>query len=572
MNDNLHAKTPAVGTGGRLSNLDRRRFLLRGSGAALGAVAATQVGLPAARAAAAPGAGIAAAPAVTVTPNDTRYIDLTSGLNQRWTAEPERIVLPRTTEQVVAAVQDAVRRGKRISVRGGGHCFEDFVYHSDVQVLINMNLMDDVSFDEKRNAFAVEGGATLLRVYEELYESWGVTLPGGACFSVGVGGHVSGGGYGMLSRRHGLSVDHLEAVEVVVVDAQGNARSVVASRDPKDPNHELFWAHTGGGGGNFGVITKFWFRSPDATGTDPRKLLPAPPAEVFVTSAAWPWEKVTREGFVKLVDFYGKWLEANSSPQSPYADLCSWLFLNHKSLGSLGMMVQMDATVPNAAKLLTDFLSGLDRALGVSDTPGVPQRGGDRAVSQFFTTHRLPWLRATKYVGTAAPQQTDPTMRGKHKSAFHRKGLPTAAIETLYTQLTSTTHKARFAGLVLPSTGGRISSRSATDTAVAQRDSIMKITYETYWQDRGDDDANIAWVRDVYQAVYADTGGVPVPNAVTDGCYINYPDADISDPQFNKSSVPWTELYYKGNYQRLQQVKRTWDPKDIFRHRQSVRP
>ncbi|MEK8172838.1 FAD-binding protein [Streptomyces sp. M19] len=108
-----------------------------------------------------------------MTASDSRYPDLVSGLNQRWVARPERIVLPRTTEQVVALVQDAVDQGKRISVRGGGHCFEDFVFHSDVQVVINMTLMNDVYFDQERQAFAVEGGATLLGVYEALYEGWG---------------------------------------------------------------------------------------------------------------------------------------------------------------------------------------------------------------------------------------------------------------------------------------------------------------------------------------------------------------------------------------------------------------
>ncbi|MDW4911452.1 BBE domain-containing protein, partial [Streptomyces sp. ADMS] len=64
--------------------------------------------------------------------------------------------------------------------------------------------------------------------------------------------------------------------------------------------------------------------------------------------------------------------------------------------------------------------------------------------------------------------------------------------------------------------------------------------------------------------------GVPVPNAVTDGCYVNYPDADLSDPQRNRSGVSWATLYYKGNYRRLQQVKAKYDPGNFFRHRQSV--
>ena len=94
---------------------------------------------------------------------------------------------------------------------------------------------------------------------------------------VGAGGHFCGG-YGPLSRLHGSVVDHLDAVEVVVVNRAGVARSVIATRDPKDPNHDLWWAHAGGGGGNFGVVTRYWLRTPGAAGDDPAKLLPRAPA------------------------------------------------------------------------------------------------------------------------------------------------------------------------------------------------------------------------------------------------------------------------------------------------------
>ncbi|MFC9584775.1 BBE domain-containing protein [Streptomyces yangpuensis] len=62
------------------------------------------------------------------------------------------------------------------------------------------------------------------------------------------------------------------------------------------------------------------------------------------------------------------------------------------------------------------------------------------------------------------------------------------------------------------------------------------------------------------------TGGV------TDGCYINYPDTDLADPALNTSGVPWHELFYKGNYERLRAVKRAYDPHGVFRHKLSVAP
>jgi hypothetical protein len=64
---------------------------------------------------------------------------------------------------------------------------------------------------------------------------------------------------------------------------------------------------------------------------------------------------------------------------------------------------------------------------------------------------------------------------------------------------------------------------------------------------------------------------VPVPNAENNGALINHPDADIADPSWNTSGVPWHAIYYKDNYARLQRVKACWDPRDVFHHALSIR-
>ncbi|MER7001239.1 FAD-dependent oxidoreductase [Streptomyces sp. NPDC000410] len=554
-----------------MNKLNRRRLLTAGSGVAVGTAMGTAVGISTALPASAEvtEAEAAAGPSVTVTPADHRYADMRSGMNQRWVASPEKIVLPRTTADVVAAVQSAVTANKRITVSGGGHCFEDFVYNAETQVVLNMGLMNAVTFDKNRQAFAVEGGATLLDVYEALHGGWGVTLPGGICHSVGIGGHVLGGGFGMLSRQHGLIVDHLHAVEVVVVDANGLARAVVATRDAADPNHDLFWAHTGGGGGSFGVVTRYWFRTPGATGSDPTKLLPKAPAEIYISSLFWPWSKVTKDGFSRLVAYYGEWLEKNNTAGTTAGSLFSWMLLNHQIAGNLGLIIQIDASLPNAAQVLSDYLAGLNAALGV---PTTPVRRDGVTDSEYSTTRKLSWLRGTKYIGSVSPTQLDPTMRGVHKSSHLLKATPQNQIDAMYKHLASTDRPSTFAGIVYASAGGKIASVSSTATAVAQRAAIMKTNFESVWYDARDDDVNMTWVRNAFADVYADTGGVPVPNTVTDGCYINYPDGDLGDPAYNTSSVAWHDLYWKGNYARLQKVKRAWDPRNVFRHRQSIRP
>jgi len=255
-----------------------------------------------------------------VNPSDPQYRDLQlRGKNRRFVGTPDSVYVVADTRQVVAAVDAAVSSGKKLAVRSGGHCIEGFVDDPAVECVIDLARMDSVYYDPGRRAFAVEAGATFGRLYQALDMGWGVTLPGSTCPSVGVGGHVIGGGFGALSRLHGCISDHLYAVESVIVDANGKAKQVIATRDESDPNRDLWWAHTGGGGGNFGVATKFWFRSRDADGDDPALLLPKRPSGFTVVSAAWKWADLKGTTFTTLLRNFMGWCERNSSPNTPAA-------------------------------------------------------------------------------------------------------------------------------------------------------------------------------------------------------------------------------------------------------------
>ncbi|GAA3748983.1 BBE domain-containing protein [Streptomyces tremellae] len=509
--------------------------------------------------------------AVSVLPGDPRYPDLVVGNNSRWVAHPESVRLVRTTEQVVRAVQEAVDGNKRISVRSGGHCYADFVFNPEVRVVIDTSMLDSVAYDEKMQAFSVGAGSTLLHAYESLFRGWGVTVPGGMCYSVGAGGHISGGGYGMLSRRHGLTVDHLYAVEVVVVDTRGRARSVVATREADDPDRDLWWAHTGGGGGNFGVVTRYWFRSPGATDTAPSSLLPRPPKEVLVSALALPWSELDKDSFTALVRAFGEWHEKNGAPESTGASLCSFLMMNHKANGSIGLLTQIDATVPGAEKALDEFIADVTASMSDGALRPMSAPVGELGpLPDLFTPQRLSWLHSVKLLGTSNPTLTNPTLRGHHKSAYLRKNVTEAQAQAMYRHLTRTDHENPQSMVVLLSYGGRINTVRPGDTASAQRDSVFKGLFQSFWAGSGDDAANIGWTRDVFGEVFSATGGYPVPGPATDGCYINYPDADITDTGVNTTGVPWYTLYYKGNYPRLQQIKATYDPRNTFRHSQSI--
>ena len=501
-------------------------------------------------------ASAAAAPVIgqKIGPTDVRYLDLVQrGQNKRFTGRPEYARVIRSTEDAVQAVQEAVRSGKQLAVRSGGHCFEDFVDNGDVKVLLDMSTCDEVSFDARYRAFSVGVGATLEKVYKDLFYGWGVTVPGGGCLGVGVGGHFSGGGYGPLSRKYGSVVDHLYGVEVVVVDAHGRARAVVATRD--NAHKDLWWAHTGGGGGNFGLATRYLMRTNGATGREPSELLPKAPAALLSSAIVYDWKTIGKAGFVRAVRNFFDFFEKHNTPDSPYASLYSPFILTPSAAGNFLMSNQLDASVPNAPELFKAFhaamLEGLDPKPQVQEFPASP----------FLLTTYLRSIPGS--VGTT---------RNKWKAGYLRKGYTDTQIETIYGLLTDSSNTAPETSILLIPYGGKVNTVKPDATATAQRDVVAKMVMTVSWADASEDDKHLAWTRQAYAAIYRDTGGVPVPNGINAGSYINYPDVDLADPAYNKSGVPWHDLYYLGNYPRLRQVKSTWDPRNVFHHKLSIEP
>ncbi|MEE4494043.1 FAD-dependent oxidoreductase [Streptomyces sp. BE230] len=552
-----------------MSGIDRRR-MLGNSAAVVGGIAAASVLVE--PASAAPAAKGPAAKGAKVAPTDPRYPLLTTGNNQRFVARPDYVALIRSSADAEQALRAAYRAGKRVSVRSGGHCFADFVCNPEIEVILDFSEMTDVGYDPAFRAFYVEPGARLMNVYEALYKGWGVTVPGGICYSVGAGGHIAGGGYGLLSRAHGLVTDHLYAVEVVVVDDRGRVRTVVATREEDDPNRDLWWAHTGGGGGNFGLVTRYWFRSPGARGSEPADQLVSPPSKVLVSALDFSWDQLTETRFARLLKNFGAWHEQHSSPDSEYRHLSSLFNVSSKAHGSIGMFTQVDADRPNARKLLDDYNRAITAGTGIKPKALTRATGELPPMPQLAEPKEMPWLQATRLVGTNNPTITNPTSRGAHKSAYMRKNFTDQQIAALYKHMSRPDFENPDTMLVLFSFGGQVNALAPDATANAQRSSVFKMCFQTFWEDESEDDFYLGWVRDLYEEFFARTGGVPVIGDSTDGCYINYPDRDLSDPRHNRSGVPWQTLYYKENYPRLQQVKRRWDPSDFFRHSLSIKP
>jgi hypothetical protein len=486
---------------------------------------------------------------------DIRYADLAEKrFNKRFLGRPEYIRLPGSTKEVVDAVQEAVTGKRRLVVRSGGHCLEGFVSDPAVQVLIDMSLMTNIYYDTERSAFVVEAGATVGEMYRKLFLGWGVVLPAGEHPGIGVGGHILGGAFGFLCREHGLAADHLYAIELVAVDASGKAYSIIATREANDPNRELWWAHTGGGGGNFGIITRYWLRSAGADRSDPTVALPKAPATVTTFRVSWKWGDLTETTFSALARNFGEWARQNSGSDSPCRQLFSLFFLNHRNLGTVDIK-GISTAGAKADQLILEHLKAITASTGL---PYIPQ------------IEESPWLRFALNPFPEVFQPGFDKVQAKIKDALLRQPFTDSQIATIYKYLT--TNDPIGGGLGMATYGGQVNTVASEATASPQRDCILDVACNTGWGTAEGEVISLSWVRNFYQDLFKSSGGVPIWNQQTAGSMINHPDTDLADPQWNKSAVPWHDLYYNSNYSRLQQVKRKWDPLNIFYHALSIRP
>ena len=512
---------------------NRRQFLKVG-GVAVGTLAGT-TGRFATYAQGTPGAG-----GEQVLPDDPRFGDLAHGFNQRWVGTPAYVALCSDAGQVAQAVQVAVDDGLRLTVRSGGHCYEDFASGNAGGVIVDLSGMAAVWRDAESGWYGVEPGARLLDVYTTLAQEHGVTIPGGSCHSVGAGGHVTGGGYGLLSRLHGLTVDYLQAVELVHVTQDGRAEIVTVSRESADPDEQdLLWGHQGGGGGNFGVVTKLFFGD-----------LPPAPTTAYLYSTSFDWSTLDQAGFRRLLQNYGNFMVENSGVDSPYNGVFPLLALLQKPAGHIGLTAQYVGDEPQR---LEEFARAVSAGLPTARArvkPGLHHK----LLRQSSEIQSYDWLQLTEQLSGSGPSR-----RGKYKSAYMIEPFPDEQIDVIYEHLVNPSNPNTSALLQVDGYGGQVNAIETGATAIPQRSSVMKLQYQTYWTDAAEDEANLEWIRSFYTAMYGDEG--PVPGQIMDGCYVNYPDADLPN---------WAALYYKEGYPRLQRVKARWDPLNVFNHRQSI--
>jgi len=508
------------------------------------------------------------------------------GFDRRWFAPSlEAVYVPKNDAEAVAQVSEAISRyGRDVKVVSGRHCYEDFAYNRSTKAIIDMSSMSHVGWDQGRGAYFVEAGCENWTVYRSLLNGFNKTLPAGSCYSVGAGGHITGGGYGLLSRLHGLTVDHLSAVDIVTWNAASNSAELhhVSATGGSADEQDLFWALRGAGCGNFGVILRYYFNTP-----------PDAPEFASIYTLSWDWKSFTPDSFTDLLAIYGEYVI--NMPETEF----SLLKLTHVSAGQIGMTVQVVS--PEGASLL-DHRAEVERRYA-------------QAQSQFAAVAELAPLRSplgghpgwmTARVGNDGAQHvtylealqtmngSGPNQFGKYKSAYMNKGFPPNQAAAIYRWLHTTPDGVDPADmsqslLQVDSYGGAVNRVASDATAVPQRDAIMKLQYQTYWLNSSrpgeadqppynvQTDAHLRWINDFYREVYAEYGGTPNPakdpTGTVAGAYYNYPDNVLgTHSKGNADDALW--LYFLDNFRKnkrnLVAVKRRWDPTDVFHHEQSI--
>ena len=452
-----------------------------------------------------------------VVPGDAAYAQARLLFNTRFdSVKPRAVVFCESREDVERTVKWARKHGVRIVPRSGGHSYGG--YSTTPGVIVDVSRMKGVALDGNRRA-VVGAGARLIDVYDRLW-GHGLTVPAGTCPTVGVAGLALGGGIGFAARRFGLTSDNLVAATVVLA----NGRAVVCnSRQHED----LYWALRGGGGGNFGIVTRLLFRT-HAVGN------------VSTFTLEWSWSDA-------------------------HAVVAAWqAFAPHAPDGLFSVLNLSTFAGATGAPRITSagqFFGSLDelRALIHPLTnAGTPTR--NTVTSHTYMDAARIWAGCSGSVAAChlPPQGTLGRSTFKGKSDYANRPLSAEGIDALVRAIEARRSTGRGSGIVLlDSSGGAIDRVPKDATAFVHRNALFSLQYLAYWAP-GDPSSSVAenlrWIRNFRGAMRPHVSGF---------AYQNYIDPDLAN---------WRHAYYGSNFRRLVSVKRRYDPDNVFRFKQSIPP
>ncbi|KAK1677372.1 hypothetical protein QYE76_038220 [Lolium multiflorum] len=449
------------------------------------------------------------------------------------TAEPPLcIVTPTNTSHVQAAVRCGRAHGVRLRVRSGGHDTEGLSSRSqrpEVFAVVDLAKLNNVHVDPQEATAWVNAGATIGELYYAISKAApGLGFPAGVCPTVGVGGHFSGGGQGLMMRKYGLSADNI--LDASIVNADG-----ILLQDKKAMGDDLFWAIRGGGGVSFGIVLSFKVR-----------LVPVPPMVAFFS--------VTKSMDQGAVEAVTKWQTV--APALP---------------DDLTVRVNVQQREANFQSLYLGNCSAVVATL----RDRLPELNLTRA-----DCREMSWVQYVAYIYFGDAINSSPlealllnrTMTlgrfYKNKSDYVKEALTKDAWEKIFTWPTGAAAEGQ---LVLEPQGGRMGSIAEGDTPFPHRAGVLyNIQYLESWA--GGNTTTPSWINTIYDFME------PLVSKNPRAAYANYRDLDIGVNQVvggastYESGKVWGERYFGGNFQRLAMIKRKVDAGDYFRNEQSVPP
>jgi FAD binding domain/Berberine and berberine like len=231
-----------------MADITRRSFVSRVAGGTVAApvfVSASRADVPLP-----PLPSLSSEDALLLRSGDGQYADYQAAFNLRTALKPQLRALCKTCKAISVMLDWCRSNGLPFAVRCGGHSYEGF--SQSTSVVIDMRLRNAITVDAKADTATVGAGASLGSLYRAI-ASHGLAFTGGSCPTVGVSGHLLGGGYGYLARPSGLACDSLLSVDLI------NPSGLQVHADAHQ-NADLYWACRGGGGGSFGIATSFTVR------------------------------------------------------------------------------------------------------------------------------------------------------------------------------------------------------------------------------------------------------------------------------------------------------------------------
>ncbi|PWA44110.1 berberine/berberine-like, FAD-binding, type 2 [Artemisia annua] len=435
--------------------------------------------------------------------------------NTTSTPKPVLIITPTKESHIQATVLCAKKLNVQIKIRSGGHDYEGISYISSEKTFIVLDMFNfrTINVNIASETAVVQVGAQLGELYYRIWEKSKVHgFPAGVCQTVGVGGHFSGGGYGTMLRKYGLTVDHV--IDARIVDVKGRVL------DRKSMGEDLFWAIRGGGGASYGVIISYTI-----------KLVAVPKVNTVF--------RVMKTAEENAADLVYKWQSVapkidNDLFHIIWATLIVWWSLMKKDFPELGLKKEDCIEVSWIESVL--YWANFD-------------------------------LNTTK-PEILLDRHSDNVNFLKRKSDYVQTAIPKSGLNAIFKKLIDVGK----VGLVFNPYGGRMNEVASDATPFPHRaGNLYKIQYSVNWNDEDPklekDYLNQSRVLYKFMTNYVSKN----PR----GAFLNYRDLDIGvmtgtgKNAYNSAEV-YGEKYFMGNFARLVKVKTNVDPDNFFRNEQSI--